>query len=113
MNEAVREYLEKFPSEVRAMYAELRELLYGSVPREIGEQLWARLPSYTVGESFVRLIPFKDHINLEARAVVRYAEELKEYKITPKGMLQLYAGQKLPLDVLERIFRETFVEEQA
>ena len=31
--------------------------------------MWAKLPTYYVGESFVRLIPFKDHINIEAKAV--------------------------------------------
>ncbi len=78
-----------------------------SASREICEKLWAKLPSYYAGEKFVRLIPFKDHINVEAAAVVSHGDELSGYKITPKGMLQIFAGQELPADILVRIFKET------
>lgn len=58
--------------------------------------LWANLPSYCVGKSFVRLIEFKDHINIEAQAVISHKEELADYKITPKGMLQIYLKEDIP-----------------
>lgn len=32
---------------------------------------------------------------------------LADYKITPKGMLQIYQGQEIPAEVLKRIFAET------
>lgn len=48
------------------MYNALRELILDSVSSEPQETMWAKLPSYYVGESFVRFIPFKDHINIEA-----------------------------------------------
>lgn len=35
----------------------------------------------------------KDHINIEAQAVIQHKEELACYKITPKGMLQIYLKQ--------------------
>lgn len=69
--------------------------------------MWAKLPTYSVGESFVRLIPFKDHINIEAKAVLANAEMLSGYKITPKGMLQIFLKQEIPTDVLKKIFTET------
>lgn len=75
-----------------------------SAPREV---LWVKMPSYYVGESFVRLIPFKDHINIEAKAVSVHREDLPGYKITPKGMLQVFLKQELPREVLKRIFSET------
>ncbi len=71
--------------------------------------MWAKLPSYYAGESFVRLIPFKDHINIEAHAVVQHKEELTGYKITPKGMLQIYLKQGIPYEVLKQIFTETLM----
>lgn len=58
MNEEIKEYIEKFPSEI--------------------------------SESFVRLIPFKDQINIEANAIINYKEELKSFKITPKGFKTVY-----------------------
>ncbi len=107
MNEQVKDYIAKYPSEIIDMYNNLRQMIYESVSCEPEETLWAKLPSYYVGESFVRLIPFKDHINIEAQAVVQHKEELTGYKITPKGMLQIYLKQDIPSEVLKQIFVET------
>ena len=67
------------------------------------ETLWAKLPSYYAGESFVRLIPFKDHINIEASAAIKHKEELEGYKITPKGMVQVYLKQELPAEAWKEL----------
>ena len=93
MNEQVKDYIDKYPSEIIDMYLNLRKMIFESVSCELEETLWAKLPSYCVGEAFVRLIPFKDHINIEAQAVIQHKEELACYKITPKGMLQIYLKQ--------------------
>ena len=107
MNEQVKDYIDKYPSEIIDMYLNLRKMIFDSVSCELEETLWAKLPSYYAGESFVRLIPFKDHINIEAQAVIQHKEELACYKITPKGMLQIYLKQDIPYEVLKKIFTET------
>ena len=107
MNEQVKEYIDKYPSEIIDMFNDLRKLIFDSVSCELEEILWAKIPSYYVGESFVRLIPFKDHINIEAQSVIQYKDELAGYKITPRGMLQIYLEQDIPYDVLKQIFAET------
>lgn len=107
MNKQVREYIDKYPSDIIDMYNILRKLIFDSVPFEPQETMWARLPSYCVGESFVRLIPFKDHINIEAKAMLEYREVLSDYKITPKGMLQIFLKQDIPADVLKQVFAES------
>ena len=107
MNEQVKEYIDKYPIEIIDMYNNLRELIFESISYELEETLWAKLPSYYVGESFVRLIPFKDHINIEAQALIQHKEELAGYKITPKGMLQIYVNQNIPSEILIKIFAET------
>ena len=89
------------------MYNDLRKIIFDSVSCELEQTIWAKLPSYYVGESFVRLIPFKDHINVEAKAVIQHKEELARYKITPKGMVQIYLKQDIPCEVLKQIFAET------
>lgn len=109
MNERVKAYVGKFPNEIIDMFNLLRQMIHDSAPCEPEETLWAKLPSYYVGESIVRLIPFKDHIHIEARAVIGYKEELAGYKITPKGILQIYLMQDIPQEVLKRIFAETFI----
>ena len=107
MNEQVREHLTRYPQEIFDMYEQLRTMIYACASREPEETLWAKLPSYYVGAAFVRLIPFKDHINIEAQAVLWHAEALAGYRITPKGMLQIYLKQAIPCDVLKQIFTET------
>lgn len=107
MNEQIKAYLEKYPDEVVDMFTELRGLIYDSISVAPEETMWAKLPSYCVGERFVRLIPFKDHINVEATAIIAHKNELSDYKLTPKGMLQVYVKQELPTDVLKTIFAET------
>ena len=110
MNEQVKDYIDKFPSEIIDMYNSLRQMIFDSVSYEPEETLWAKLPSYYVGDDFVRLIPFKDHINIEARPITQHKEELAGYKITPKGMLQIYLKQEIPYRVLKQIFTETLGE---
>ena len=107
MNECIKEYLDKYPSEIIDMYNKLRQMIFDSVSCKPEEMFWAKLPSYYVGESVVRLIPFKDHINIEAQAVNQHKEELSGYKITPKGMLQIYIKQDIPDEILKQIFVET------
>ena len=107
MNEQVKEYIDKYPREIIDMYLNLRQIIFDSVSCEPEETLWAKLPSYYVGKSVVRLIPFKDHINIEAQAVIAHKEELAGYKITPKGMVQIFFKQDIPYSVLKHIFAET------
>ena len=107
MNEQVKKYIDKYPNNIIEMYNTLRKLIFDSVSSEPQETMWAKLPTYYVGESFVRLIPFKDHINIEAKAVLANTEMLSGYKVTPKGMLQIFLKQDIPADVLRKIFVET------
>lgn len=70
MNEQVKKYIEQYPSEIIDLYNHLRNMIFESVTCEIEEKLWAKLPSYYVDKAFVRLIPFKDHINIEAQTAI-------------------------------------------
>lgn len=89
------------------MFFELRELLYSSTDNQLEETMWAKLPSYYMEKNFVRLIPFKDHINIEAQSILCHKDKLTGYKITPKGMLQIYNNQSIGRDILMHIFKET------
>ena len=108
MEAAVREYLERYSDEVMELFMKLRQLVFDASTLTPEEKLWAKLPSYYVGDAFVRLIPFKDHINIEAQAIPSHKDELTGYKLTPKGMLQLGLKQEIPEELLKEIFSETF-----
>lgn len=86
---------------------ELYNLLLESVETEIEEKLWARLPSFYRDYRFVRIIPFANHINVEAKAILTHKDKLLTYKITPKGMLQIRHDQEIPVDALTLIFHES------
>lgn len=109
MKEQVKDYINKYPSEIVDMYLNLRQIIFDSASDKPEETLWAKLPSYYVGDSVVRLIPFKDHINVEAKAVMQHAGELAGYKITPKGMVQIFLKQEIPYEALKQIFAETLM----
>ena len=107
MNEQIKTHLEKYPQEIVDMFTALRQLIYDSEAIDVDETMWAKLPSYYNGEKVVLLIPFKDHINVEASAVIQHKDKLADYKITPKVMLQIYINQDIPNDILVQIFAET------
>ena len=90
MDEDVKKYLEKYPLSVKEMFASIRELIFDRVDCKAEQTLWARLPSYYVGGVFVMLILFKNHINIEAKAVESHKDKLAGYKITPRGMLHIF-----------------------
>lgn len=106
MENEIKEILEKYPADVCDLYYEIRGILYGSITGSIEEALWAKLPSYFFDGKFVRFIPFKNHINIEAEGVDAYKKELSGYKITPKGMLQIYLTQEIPTKALSEIFQK-------
>jgi len=108
MKEEINNYLENFEEVTKQRFCMLYGLIYESTLHNIEEKLWAKLPSFYVDNNFVRLIPFKDHINVEAKSVVYHKDELSGYKITPKGMLQIYHNQQVPCELLKIIFKESF-----
>lgn len=110
MNKDIQNYIMKYTDEIQQLFCELRILIIQSVSCDIEEKLWAKIPSYYNGDRFIRLIPFKDHINIEAAAIIENKDKLKEFKITPKGMLQIYCNQTIPERVLKIIFKDTLSE---
>lgn len=67
MKEDIYNYLDKFEEQTKKRFWELYKVIYESTSRNIDEKLWAKLPSFYVNDNFIRLIPFKDHINIEPK----------------------------------------------
>ncbi len=103
MEENVEIVLSKYPEEIIDLYYNLRDLIFENASPKPEERIWAKLPSFYVGEEFVRLIPFKDHINIESSK-----HNLQEYvadgHFTPKGMMQIFVGEEIP-EGLKQAFR--------
>lgn len=102
--------INNYPQPIQTMFQTIRDLIFISLEHEktghIEEKLWAKLPSYYVEDRFIRIIPFKDHLNIEAD-FHPFKEQLSAYKMTPKGMMQLYVNQAIPEDLLLHVFRHT------
>lgn len=109
MNEEIKCYLDKYPQEIVDLYMVLRELIVSSTKDSIEEKMWAKLPSFYCGEKYIRIIPFKDHINIEAKGLANYMEYLDGYKFTPKGMLQIRPNQNIPREILKNAFEDTIL----
>ncbi|MFZ5354878.1 MAG: DUF1801 domain-containing protein [Bacillota bacterium] len=107
MIEDICSYIEKFDEQTKQRFYILHKLVYESTTLTIKEKLWAKLPSYYAEDNFVRIIPFKDHLNIEAKAIQTHIHELSDYKTTPKGMLQVYHNQEIPDELLRVIFKES------
>lgn len=103
---AFNEFIKKFPIEIQELFGSIVDLLKKNVP-SVEEKLWAGLPSFYVDKSFVRIIPFKDHLNIEACALADFKDNLQGYKFTPKNMLQIYVGQNIPSVILTEVFIQT------
>jgi predicted PilT family ATPase len=110
MNNEIQSYIAKYGNDIQNLFTKLRKLIIQSVPCEIEEKMWAKLPSYYLGDKYIRIIPFKDHINIEAKAIMEHDEQLKQFKITPKGMLQIYLNQDIPENILISIFNKSLIE---
>lgn len=104
MNEEIEAYPENYPAEIKTLFIHLRGLIYEAASGEITETLWAKLPSFYRGEKFVRLISFRDHINVEASGISAAAADFSGYKLTPKRMLQLSPTRKIPAEALKKAF---------
>lgn len=107
MNTDIQTYVNQFPDDIIRLFSTLRDTVFSCVSDDIEEKMWAKLPSYYSGEKFIRLIPFKDHINIEASSMAKYKEKLNGYKLTPKGMLQIFPDNEIPTDILKKAFKET------
>lgn len=109
MDEKILSCLENFNGQTKQRFGELYGLICTAAPDKIEEKLWAGLPSFYAGKNFVRLIPFKNHVNIEAKAVALHKGELSGYKLTPKGMLQIFHDRPIPVEILKTVFRESLI----
>lgn len=80
----------------------LRTLIHESIP-EINEKMWTKVPCFYTDKITIVIRVFGDHINFITDKVIQFKDELFEYKITPKGMLQVFDNQQLPLGTIKKI----------
>lgn len=109
MVQEIEKYIEKYPEEIVQLFMRIRDVVFSIEDISVEEKMWAKLPSYYYGEKFVRIIPFKDHINIEAEGLAKHTIEFEGCKFTPKGMLQIQINQVISFDLLKTAFSDTYM----
>ncbi len=112
MNNEITQFFEKYPQEIAALCFAIRETIFALPQLKIEEKMWAKMPSYYCGDRFIRIIPFKNHINLEASGFALHKKEFEGYLFTPKGMLQLFPKQNVDTQLLQLVFLDTLREKE-
>lgn len=109
-SQEITEYFTKYEAEKAERLETIRALIHENIP-EINEKMWTRVPCFYIDKTSIVIRVFGDHINFIADTVVQYKSELIDYKITPKGMLQILDNQELPLDTLKKIIRAMLLQD--
>ncbi len=107
MDYDIEKAIYRYPEGIVNMFMILRGIVFSCLETKPEEKLCDKIPSYYIGNQFVRLIPSKHHIRIEAAALLQHKKELTGYKITTKGLLQIYPDQDIPKEVLRKIFSDT------
>ena len=66
----------RYCDDIHNLFTRLRKLIIQSVPCEIEKKIWAKLPSYYLRDKFIRIIPFKDYMNIEAKAIMDHIDRI-------------------------------------
>lgn len=122
MNQSFQKLYEHLPIEAQELLFRIDEILHQSVDQKLDEKIWSKMPMYYSGSRTIILALFSDHINIVSNpaiyksnvthpnAILKHKNLLGDYKITPKGMLQIFVGDEIPKSLLTQIFVENFDE---
>lgn len=103
----VSDYFASYGVEKEKRLESIRNTIHDIVP-DIKEKMWTKVPCFYIDKTTIVIRVFNDHINIFADKVFQYKDELSEYKITPKGALQIFDNQAIPFETLSKIFRSCF-----
>ncbi len=106
MDDRYASVLAKHDAPTSARFRAVAAILEGLGIPGLDFRVWAGLPSFYAGERFVRVIPFKDHLNVQTAGVLGHAEDFVGCRLTPKGMLQIAHDAPLPAEALRRLFAD-------
>lgn len=107
MTKHIESYINPFPSLIQERYHQLVELLVSIEPTLL-PYIWAGVPTFQKDNHYVRFILFKDHININTSLGISVNELKPNYKITPKGMVQVFTHEPLDLTWMALLFRTVF-----
>jgi uncharacterized protein YdhG (YjbR/CyaY superfamily) len=108
-NQEITDYFKQYEDEKRKRLECIRNLIHEEIP-EISEKMWTGVPCFYLEKQYIVIRVFKDHINIFANKIGIYKSVLSGYRITPKEALQIFDNQEIPLEILRKIFSDSFTE---
>lgn len=109
----IDQYIDTFPPEVQVQLRKIRSLILQIAP-DAEEAMAYGMPGYkTQGKPLVYFAGYKNHIGLYALPTghAAFAAELAGYK-QGKGSVQFPLNKPMPFDLIERIIRFRYTENQ-
>lgn len=105
-SEGVKEYIDRFPSPVKASLNKIRKLIYKIAPGT-EETINYGIPAYKLyGRPLIYFAGYKNHIGLYATANthIQFQKKLSKYK-QGKGSVQFPLEEVIPFSLIEKIIR--------
>lgn len=109
----IDQYIDTFPPEVQTYLRKIRGLIFEIAP-DAEEGMAYGMPGYkTQGKPLVYFAGYKNHVGLYALPTghAAFAAELAGYK-QGKGSVQFPLNKPMPFDLIERIIRFRYAENQ-
>lgn len=109
----IDQYIDSFPPEVQTHLRKIRALILEIAP-DAQEAMAYAMPGYkTHGKPLIYFAGYKNHIGLYALPTghAAFAADLAGYK-QGKGSVQLPLNKPMPYDLIERIIRFRYAENQ-
>lgn len=102
---AIDEYINTFPEDVRTILNQLRQTIKESAP-EAEETINYQIPTFSLHGNLVHFAAFKDHIGFypTPTGIEAFKKELAPYK-GAKGSVQFPIDQPLPLPLIRKIVK--------
>lgn len=110
----------KLEKDAVRLFETIEEILITTI-KHSDISVWAMQPIYMIEDRSIIIAPFKDHLNIVSNPhrnekskqyknaiITNISEVNKYYKTTPKGMLQIFLDDEINVDLLKRIFIDTF-----
>lgn len=111
MAKTLNQYLVEYPLESQNRYHQVKDLI-NSIEPDITPYMWGGVPTFQRGNHYVRIIVFKDHLNINTSIGISVKELNPTYIITPKGMVQIFHHESLDIDWLKTLFQTVYYKDE-
>jgi uncharacterized protein YdhG (YjbR/CyaY superfamily) len=104
--ETIDEYIATFPSNIRDILEELRQIIRESAPKS-EETISYGIPTFDLnGKHLVHFAAYKNHIGFypTSSGITRFKKELSPYELS-RGTVRFPINEPIPFDLIRKIVK--------